>query len=272
MPRDLYLRLNIPIPNHKGYRFNHSTGTLLKSAGWNVVKETRKFSYLKPPYELAPARTTDIKTAAPTDDEILTAAQDFHQAAVPARKMLHAFPAYYRPASATSYSTSKVNPVTGEKSPADQSLLIPAAFRIGLWGIWEAEVYWNADAQPILVKHPHQEISPPDPTLFDLLSDTDQLETSSSLTAVATEITAEAREACIAHHGLSCTVCAFDFASRYGELGQGFILIHSLSQSPATHPIDPIKDLRPICANCQAMLQRATPPLTFDALKLICVN
>jgi GNAT superfamily N-acetyltransferase len=168
MPRDLYLRLNIPIPNHKGYRFSHSTGTLLKSAGWNIVKETRKFSYLKPPHELAPGKTTDIKTTAPTDDEIIAVAQSFHSHAMAARKMVHAFPAYYRPASATSYSSYKVDPATGEKTPAsEQALLIPAAFRIGLWEIWEAEVYWNTDGLPILVKRQHQEIPPPEPTLFD---------------------------------------------------------------------------------------------------------
>ncbi|MEY4821793.1 MAG: hypothetical protein RLY72_1445, partial [Planctomycetota bacterium] len=32
------------------------------------------------------------------------------------------------------------------------------------------------------------------------------------------------------------------------------------------HEIDPVKDLRPVCANCHRMLHRQRPPLTIEQL------
>ena len=68
---------------------------------------------------------------------------------------------------------------------------------------------------------------------------------------------ARARKECIRHYGSSCVVCGINFAKTYGGLGAGFIHVHHLtplSQIRSTYKVDPIKDLRPVCPNCHAML------------------
>jgi 5-methylcytosine-specific restriction enzyme A len=78
-----------------------------------------------------------------------------------------------------------------------------------------------------------------------------------------------ARKACIKHYGYSCSVCKFDFEKYYGELGRYFIHVHHLTQVATigkAYEVDPIKDLRPVCPNCHAMLHRQNPPLTIEYL------
>jgi 5-methylcytosine-specific restriction protein A len=87
----------------------------------------------------------------------------------------------------------------------------------------------------------------------------------------AYERSRKARDHCIRHYGTRCCVCEMDFKERYGELGIGFIHVHHLkmlSEIGAEYEIDPIKDLRPVCPNCHAMLHRTAPPLSIDELRL----
>ncbi|WP_233884581.1 HNH endonuclease [Paraburkholderia flagellata] len=80
-----------------------------------------------------------------------------------------------------------------------------------------------------------------------------------------------ARQACIAHHGYKCAVCGFCFEETYGALGAGYIEVHHLNQVAdidEEHLIDPITDLRPVCANCHRMLHKQRPPLSIDELRL----
>lgn len=82
----------------------------------------------------------------------------------------------------------------------------------------------------------------------------------------------EARAKAIQHYGLSCQACDFDFKSRYGALGEGFIHVHHtvpLSSIGKSYTVDPIRDLRPVCPNCHAMLHKRTPPYTVDELREI---
>jgi hypothetical protein len=79
-----------------------------------------------------------------------------------------------------------------------------------------------------------------------------------------------ARAACVAHYGLTCSVCAFDFATAYGEIGEGFIHVHHLKPLATIgteYIVDPIADLRPVCPNCHAMIHRSNPPLTIEELR-----
>lgn len=79
-----------------------------------------------------------------------------------------------------------------------------------------------------------------------------------------------ARRECLAHHGLQCTVCDFDFAATYGDLGKGNIQVHhlrELADLPDSYRVDPVGDLRPVCANCHAMLHRERPALTPEQLR-----
>lgn len=80
----------------------------------------------------------------------------------------------------------------------------------------------------------------------------------------------KARQKCIEHWKSVCSVCNFDFETKYGNLGKGFIHVHHLipvSEIGKTYQVDPLNDLRPVCPNCHAMLHRTNPPLTIEELK-----
>ena len=79
-----------------------------------------------------------------------------------------------------------------------------------------------------------------------------------------------AREACIRHYGLACVVCGLVFEERYGDIGSDYIHVHHLvpiSEVGENYQVDPIRDLRPICANCHAMVHRRSPPVPVEELR-----
>ncbi len=66
-----------------------------------------------------------------------------------------------------------------------------------------------------------------------------------------------ARQQCITHYGSTCFACGFCFGEVYGEIADGYIHVHHLraiAQRGGEYAIDPIRDLRPICANCHAVI------------------
>jgi 5-methylcytosine-specific restriction enzyme A len=80
-----------------------------------------------------------------------------------------------------------------------------------------------------------------------------------------------AREKCLKHYGFNCCVCEFNFKEKYGEIGEDFIHVHHLqeiSQIGKEYVIDPIRDLRPVCPNCHAMLHIKKPAFTIKQLKV----
>ena len=82
----------------------------------------------------------------------------------------------------------------------------------------------------------------------------------------------QARQKCIDHYGTVCYVCTFDFRKVYGKLGLGFIHVHHLTQMADMGPgakTNPIRDLRPVCPNCHAMLHRRRPAILIGELKLL---
>lgn len=80
----------------------------------------------------------------------------------------------------------------------------------------------------------------------------------------------KARKKCLEHYGLNCIICGFNFAKTYGKLGEGFIHVHHLrqiSEIGEKYEVDPIKDLRPVCPNCHAMIHRSSPPYSIQEIK-----
>jgi 5-methylcytosine-specific restriction protein A len=81
-----------------------------------------------------------------------------------------------------------------------------------------------------------------------------------------------ARAKCIEHYGYNCSVCGFNFEKVYGKYGKDFIHVHHIipiSTINDTYKIDPIKDLRPVCPNCHAMLHRKKDVKSIEKLKEI---
>lgn len=79
-----------------------------------------------------------------------------------------------------------------------------------------------------------------------------------------------ARQKCIMKFGYNCHVCEFEFGNVYGKLGDKYIEVHhlkSISTYKGEHTINPLTDLRPVCANCHRMLHAKRPPLSIEELK-----
>ena len=82
----------------------------------------------------------------------------------------------------------------------------------------------------------------------------------------------EARKRCIEHYGSSCRVCDFNFGKKYGVFAEGFIHIHHLkplSEIRQEYEIDPITDLRPVCANCHAVIHLGGQTRSIEDVKLM---
>lgn len=80
-----------------------------------------------------------------------------------------------------------------------------------------------------------------------------------------------ARQECIRHYGYNCAVCGFNFEKVYGDLGFTYIEVHHLRQIAGVgeeYQVNPVKDLRPVCANCHRMLHRRRPALSIEELRL----
>jgi 5-methylcytosine-specific restriction protein A len=80
----------------------------------------------------------------------------------------------------------------------------------------------------------------------------------------------EAREKCLKHYGFDCYICDFNFERVYGPVGKDFIHVHHLkplSEIGERYLLDPIKDLRPVCPNCHAIIHRRNPPFTVQELR-----
>lgn len=84
------------------------------------------------------------------------------------------------------------------------------------------------------------------------------------------ERNAAARKKCIDFHGARCAVCRFEFGCFYGVHGKGFIHVHHLvplSKIKKSYKLDPVKDLRPVCPNCHAMIHRGGDLLQIEELQ-----
>lgn len=96
--------------------------------------------------------------------------------------------------------------------------------------------------------------------------------TATSIQTTSFERNALARRRCIEHYGTACCICGFSFGEVYGELAKGFIEVHhlrSLSSRGGRHQVNPIKDMRPICPNCHAVVHRRNPPLSIGKVKIM---
>ena len=88
----------------------------------------------------------------------------------------------------------------------------------------------------------------------------------------AFERNAEARRRCLTHYGTTCCICGFDFEKAYGEVAAGFIHvhhIHPLASVGKEYSVDPVRDLRPVCPNCHAVLHRQLPPYSIEEVKIM---
>lgn len=85
----------------------------------------------------------------------------------------------------------------------------------------------------------------------------------------------DAREKCISHHGLRCSVCDMSFRERYGETMKDVIHVHHLvplSEKGKKYQVDPITDLRPVCPNCHAVIHWGGSPLSIEEARALLLH
>jgi 5-methylcytosine-specific restriction protein A len=93
-----------------------------------------------------------------------------------------------------------------------------------------------------------------------------------SISVNSYERSVAARNICVAHYGYDCVVCGFNFESAYGVAGQFYIHVHHvvpLATIQRSYEIDPVADLRPVCANCHAIIHRTSPAMSIDEAKAL---
>jgi 5-methylcytosine-specific restriction protein A len=71
--------------------------------------------------------------------------------------------------------------------------------------------------------------------------------------------------------GCICKACGFDFESRYGKIGKGYIEAHHnvpISNLSGTKiKLDPLKDFTVLCSNCHSMIHRIKPTPTLEEFR-----
>ena len=70
-----------------------------------------------------------------------------------------------------------------------------------------------------------------------------------------------ARQECIDEFGAKCWVCDYDYSKLYGPLGEAYIEVHhcvpmAVRRKKGVYNLDPLNDLKPLCANCHRMVHR----------------
>jgi hypothetical protein len=76
-----------------------------------------------------------------------------------------------------------------------------------------------------------------------------------------------ARATCVARHGTRCAACGLSLADAYGPSAAGLIHVHHLlplSEVGSRHKVDPVRDLRPICPNCHAVVHSTRPAFSVE--------
>lgn len=178
----------------------------------------------------------------------------------------------------------KANNVDGYRIVAEESncTLLPTrqrTFQIPRGGIGEMRAnIWYADntsrgkeiLKDVLDKYPSllhdvpvypDEIDPQEPLVEGARR---------RVTVNAYERNLQARQICLNTHGYRCSVCEMSFEEYYGDIGRGFIHVHhikELSSIRGEYEIDPVKDLRPVCPNCHAMLHKKKRAFSVDELR-----
>jgi 5-methylcytosine-specific restriction protein A len=140
------------------------------------------------------------------------------------------------------------------------------------WGIQASGVLLPGAIAGDLEQLWNRRITGNDPLLPDEIPSSPGFAEGAQKTVVvnAHERNPQARAACIAYFGLRCTVCDILLEERYSPSAAGFIQVHHLVPLSTVGPgyrVAPKQDLRPVCANCHAIIHRGRPPLSLEAAR-----
>lgn len=92
------------------------------------------------------------------------------------------------------------------------------------------------------------------------------------VTVNAYERNARARSKCLGHYGRACSVCGTSLNQRYGLEHKSLIQVHHLlplSRIGRKYKVNAIRDLRPVCPNCHAVIHSQEPPYTIRQVRTL---
>jgi hypothetical protein len=243
---------------------------ILPRRGWELVKSTKNYVYLRPPKNQIRGPYT-LRIKIPTQEQALEIALKCYGKGESWMGQLGEWPAWY-----THERKRRMN----EIAPSENRLSVTEKFAyelppesslyIGEWGVWEIKVVKSDGAFEVSESG---DIQRDRAGALNYSSIVEGQELSYELTQY--ERSPRAREQCIACHSTSCKVCAMDFGNIYGDIGAGFIHVHHavpISQQSGEYEVDPVIDLVPLCPNCHAMIHRRNPPYNVEELKDIILN
>lgn len=123
----------------------------------------------------------------------------------------------------------------------------------------------------IKVKFGNDEIIPSSKLSLDISQENIHYEgTAKSVQLTRYERNTKVRNECLNHYGFKCFICNFNFEKRYGSVAKNIIHVHHLrllSEINEKYIVDPIKDLRPVCPNCHAVIHSRRPPFGVSEVK-----
>lgn len=124
------------------------------------------------------------------------------------------------------------------------------------------EIDWDADPFEDSEPFSDEEVRPTAEVIYatpnEVLEAEDLIEGAvRQVTANVYERSPQARQQCIKFYGWNCSACGFNFEKAYGLIGRELIHVHHLkplSEVGEEYVVEPIRDLRPVCANCHAII------------------
>jgi 5-methylcytosine-specific restriction protein A len=237
---------------------------IMPKRGWQLLKKTKNYVYLKPPA----TQPFVININIPTKEQAIDIADQFYKAGQSWMGQLGEWPAwYFHERSLNMYEIISNDGGEGyTKRLLDGGPSVSSLY-IGEYGVWLIElkttngVFTYHETDVVLVQKKKQKA-----TVVLVEGE------ASDIVLNKYERSKVARDQCVLYHGTKCMVCGIDFKSMYGDIGQGFIHIHHIipiSKQRGAYEVDPINDLVPLCPNCHAMAHRRTPPVSIEELRTI---
>lgn len=82
----------------------------------------------------------------------------------------------------------------------------------------------------------------------------------------------EARKACIEHHSNNCSVCGFRYDNMFNEEYLQVHYVAPLQKIQEISSLNPVADLRPICAYCHEVIHSYEPVPSIEEFRALTTN